>query len=331
MELSSKTMAIPSLLAVLSTIYWLTWRTRTERAGHSRTMSPDTVSSLFPDRPIRPLPKRRLRERLSPEIAGSIKYPPSTHQNPVPLFHYPPYTVRDDGSPPRFGLGDGSRRVDLTRNYTPRRGGEAVVSGEEADTNSRSSLVARSSPEILSRASLQQAKSDQPQPLFAPAPPSVTSSVDGYDSFENTSNKKKRKIPSAADSALNTAHGLVTDIGSNPNSGSGVSVHDMPDSRFYNNVPSYSAPVTLGSGSQGMSGSGRGRLGRVRSGRSPLGALPDGNMAWSGRMPKPGNALWASGMFLFLLALFAFSCPTSLCFAIITLLPVFHELHFSKS
>jgi hypothetical protein len=143
---------------------------------------------------------------------------------------------------------------------------------------------------------LQQTKFDQPQPLFAPAPSSVTSSVDGYDSFENTSNKKKRKIPSAADSALNSAHGLVADIGSNPSPGSGVSVHDMPDNRFYNNVPSYSAPVTLGSGSPGMSGSGRGRLGRVRSGRSPLGALPDGNMAWSGRMSKSGNALWASGM-----------------------------------
>ncbi|MBE3045804.1 hypothetical protein IMZ48_25325, partial [Candidatus Bathyarchaeota archaeon] len=47
-----------------------------------------TFSNLYPNRPIRPLPKRRLRERLSPEAAESIRYPPSTR--PTSIF-YPPY------------------------------------------------------------------------------------------------------------------------------------------------------------------------------------------------------------------------------------------------
>uniref|UniRef100_A0A8H7TU31 Uncharacterized protein n=1 Tax=Bionectria ochroleuca TaxID=29856 RepID=A0A8H7TU31_BIOOC len=55
---------------------------------HNSTMSSDTMPNLFPDRPIRPLPKRRLRERLSPQVAESIKYPPSM-LNSVPLFQYP--------------------------------------------------------------------------------------------------------------------------------------------------------------------------------------------------------------------------------------------------
>src|SRR4051794_7138445 len=40
------------------------------------------------------LPKRRLRERLSPEAAESIQYPPAP-RIVSPLFQYP-YTLRDD-------------------------------------------------------------------------------------------------------------------------------------------------------------------------------------------------------------------------------------------
>lgn len=290
-------MSFPTILAAVAAIYWLTRRNRVRNVGYSRTMSPDTVSSLFPDRPIRPLPKRRLREQLSPEAAGSIKYPPSTHNGPVPLFHYPPYTVRDDGSPPRFSnavfYNSPGHASESSRLFPPRRGGAGAGVIEDIDVNKRSSLVTRSSPEILNRASLQTGRSDRP--LFGAPTPSATSSVDGYDSFENTSNKKKRKIPSAADSALNGAHGLMSDFSPHSTGSPGAPANDLNGDRVYSVSSGYPAPGGFVSNSQGISGSGRGRLGRTRNGRSPLRALPDANSTWSGRIPKAGTALWASG------------------------------------
>jgi hypothetical protein len=44
-------------------------------------------------------------------------------------------------------------------------------------------------------------------------------------------------------------------------------------------------------GSQGLSGPGRGRLGRSSNGRSPLRALSDGSNAWSSRSKATGKCL----------------------------------------
>ncbi|KAL1895048.1 hypothetical protein Sste5346_005469 [Sporothrix stenoceras] len=60
-------------------------------------MSPETASPVYPDRLIHPLPKRRLRERLSSDAADSIQYPPD--QTPgAPLFYYP-YSLKQDTAP----------------------------------------------------------------------------------------------------------------------------------------------------------------------------------------------------------------------------------------
>ena len=104
-------------------------------ADHTPIMSPDTASSLFPDRPIRPLPKRRLREKLSPEIADTIKYPPSTHEA-TPLFYYPPYTLKDEGSPPRICSTSPTQqgpRTETGRNYTPRQNGLGLLDGDDEE------------------------------------------------------------------------------------------------------------------------------------------------------------------------------------------------------
>ncbi|CAK7241201.1 MAG: hypothetical protein STHCBS139747_002660 [Sporothrix thermara] len=59
-------------------------------------MSPEAASPVFPDRLIHPLPKRRLRDRLSTDAADSIKYPPD--QTPgAPLFYYP-YSLKQDSA-----------------------------------------------------------------------------------------------------------------------------------------------------------------------------------------------------------------------------------------
>lgn len=285
-------LAVTASLGVLLSIYLLTRNVSSSRVGHSLNMSPDTVSSLFPDRPIRPLPKRRLREKLSPDVADTIKYPPSTHET-TPLFYYPSYSLKDEASPPRAGSTGPTlpnRRTEVGRNYTPRRTGAGLLDGEDEEAVLRSTLVTRSPPEILTRSTQQASKQDQARPN--PQPPlSATSSLDGYDLFENTNNKKKRKIPSAGDATLNGTHGLHHEIGSLAiSAGTGHSpTSELHNDRAYSHSGTYPSAGTLTT-SQGISGPGRGRLGRARNGRSPLRALPDGNNSWVGR----ASSQWAS-------------------------------------
>ncbi|KAF5242321.1 hypothetical protein FAUST_3332 [Fusarium austroamericanum] len=257
-------------------------------------MSPDTASSSFPSRRIRPLPRRRLREKLSPEVADTIKYPPSTHET-APLFYYPPYTLKDEGSPPRIGATSPtqqSRRTETGRNYTPRQNGLGLRDGDDEEMVMRSTMVTRSPPKILTRAARRHSKPDQPRTNAQP-PHSATSSADGYDLFENANNKKKRKIPSAGDAILNSTQLLNNEMGSIAIS---TDAGHSPTSELHSDR-AYPHSGTSGfmANNQGISGPGRGRLGRARNGRSPLRALPDGNSSWTGRAPKSTQAQWAPG------------------------------------
>ncbi|KAI1323963.1 hypothetical protein F5Y16DRAFT_382401 [Xylariaceae sp. FL0255] len=245
-------------------------------------MSPDSTSSLFPDRPIRPLPKRRLRERLSPDVADSIKFPPVPHTN-IPLFVYP-YNTRDDSPPLGAGLGLTANR-DATGRITEdagfRRNG--ATSGREDE-----SLMSQARKALGSRG-FHESRSGAPRHAKPPAPPSTASSVDGYDSFENTNNKKKRKIPIAGELSLNGTHvlsesnGLAMGMPSPP----ATADPDSPDIS-HTSTPYYQSGGPLSS-AQGISGPGRGRYGRIRNGRSPLRALSDSNGNWVGRNMKVRN------------------------------------------
>ncbi|EFY93045.1 hypothetical protein J3458_009434 [Metarhizium acridum] len=265
-------------------------------------MSPDTVSSLFPDRPIRPLPKRRLRERLSPEAADSIRYPVSTREN-APFFHYPPYTVKEakEGSSQLTSvLSDPiqpGRLDDSNRGVTSQRYGVQSEAGEEGHIGARSTLVARTSPEILNLSGRQAARQEQPRQVEPQPPPSATPSLDGYDSFENTNNKKKRKIPSAGESSTNGTHGHGSEM-----NGLGLSAATSPPAdadhgteRSYAGSNTYQASTSYAAGNQGFSGPGRGRLGRSGNARTPLRTLPDGNTTWTSRGAKAGTTHWPAG------------------------------------
>lgn len=277
------------------------------RAGHDETMaSSNTVASTSVyhdatddrndrtdrlDRPIRPLPKRRLRERLSPEVADSIEYPPAPQSAPA-LFSYPcnlkGSSLEDDSnSSNREYQNQGSGR-QATRRH--RSGAEP----ESDETTLRRTVVPRPPTESLGRPSrflqrpetVRQGQSPQP-------PPSAASSADGYDSFENTNNKKKRKIPTAGE--MNGVHGL-SDHGLNDAHSLPGGLAVTPD-RSGENGNSTSVPY-YGSGSfvspgQNVSGPGRGRFGRTRSGRSPLQTLSDASGNWLGRGSKTRSATWS--------------------------------------
>ncbi|KAL7947156.1 hypothetical protein V8C42DRAFT_343132 [Trichoderma barbatum] len=256
-------------------------------------MSPDAVSLLFPDRPIRPLPKRRLRERLSPEVANSIKYPSYIHDH-VPLFYYPSYAARDDhGTSTLSTIGSTiQHRDDSKRNSALRRNGAPMtaVINEEL----RGSLAMGPSPKIQGMV-IQSSVTLDPlrQTIDLPLIASTASSVDGYESFENTNNKKKRKIPTTGDSLANNGLSLSGDV----NALSTSIRPRSPVSEVHSNRAQLPAAGLSGNnshvpGSQGLSGSGRGRLGRSRNGRSPLRALADGSNAWSNRS-KAGSSQWA--------------------------------------
>lgn len=258
-------------------------------------MSPDAVSLLFPDRPIRPLPKRRLRERLSPEVANSIKYPSYIHDH-VPLFYYPSYTTRDDnGTSTLTTIGSTIQhhRDDSKRNSTLRRNGAAMTA--VINDELRGSLVMGPSPKfqgmvIQSSLTLDPLRQTIELPLIA----STASSVDGYESFENTNNKKKRKIPTTGDSIANNGLSLSSDVNALPTSIRPRSpVNEVHIGRAQLPPAGLSGNSSHVTGSQGLSGSGRGRLGRSRNGRSPLRALSDGSNAWSNRS-KAGSSQWAS-------------------------------------
>lgn len=249
-------------------------------------MSPDTMSSLYPDRPIRPLPKRRLRERLSPEAVESIQYPPIPQLN-QPLFSYP-CDLQDRPSVARRGSLPQSTGT-LDRHRACRKPGLPDSQDSDDEEGPRTIAIAWPSPEVGSRLSQ---KTDGGHPLVTNPVVSSTSSIDGYDSLENTNNKKKRKIPTAGDHLLNG--------GSTLSEISGLSIsHSASCSDLGGNGTTAavgnqnSSTSSLLASVQGMSGPGRGRFGRTRNGRSPLRALSDSTHNWARNNGKLRPLPWA--------------------------------------
>lgn len=247
-------------------------------------MSPEAVSP-YPERPIRPLPKRRLRERLSPDVAESIKYPPAP-KTTTPLF-YPSYNIREEIGATSFvesqHPSERERADEIERNYISRRNGDELDS-EEDEAAYRSRVYSRHSADTTGRSYRYVQKPDAKHPNPHP-PGSTASSADGYDSFENTNNKKKRKIPTPGDSNLNGVH-LSSEM-----AGMGISGGDDLAEDVGNGVGTYHSSGSISS--PGISGPGRGRYGRIRNGRSPLRTLSDASSNWgNGRTTKQRQPQW---------------------------------------
>jgi hypothetical protein len=211
-----------------------------------------------------------------------ITYPPAP-KTTTPLFYYG-YSGANDNS-----LNDLSepahpsereRADEIERNYISRRNGEDLDSDEEEQAY-RSRIHPRLSASTPGRSYRYVQKPDSRCPNPQP-PASTASSADGYDSFENTNNKKKRKIPTPGDSSLNGVH-LSSDLASMDISNSSDPIEDVVNGVGYH---------VSGVG-HGISGPGRGRYGRIRSGRSPLRTLSDASSNWgNGRTTKQRQSQW---------------------------------------
>lgn len=308
--------AVFSLPGILHLFQWLTRVVRLFRyIEPARKMSPETASPVYPDRLIHPLPKRRLRERLSSDAADSIQYPPD--QTPgAPLFYYP-YSLKQDAAlaerPIFVGQAKASTpaaRPTATASSTPTPPATATASTSVATSPNikqvpaagraahipsrprRSSGENEASPSSRTiRAVNRSARSSQsshvpPAQGYWTLPPS-TLSADGFDSFEYTSNTKKRKIPSAGDMS-HTGSYSSTSLRS---TGSETSTTNSSYDSLAGSPPSPAdaKPASFAAPPVGISGPGRGRYGRAQrypvttAGRNLLGRHKKLYLPWPGQ------------------------------------------------
>lgn len=237
---------------------------------------PDTPSPVYPDRLIRPLPKRPLRSRLSPEAERSILFPPAP---PVSQLFYGSYSEHGDTRDSKVYMQQNSAESyshehspDRDQRHPYENGVSEVESGDEG------------SPVVVRRSAGFRGSSLSPS-TPVPNGQAVQSSPggpDGYDAFENTNNKKKRKIPTSG--ALNSHHSsLTSDLASmgisGSMAGSPVGLGDSTTGTYYGS----GSPAASSVGSV-ISGPGRGRYGRhaprAVSGRNSLSVHPQN--AWLG-------------------------------------------------
>lgn len=236
--------------------------------------APDTTSPVYPDRLIRPLPKRPLRSRLSIDAADSVPSPPAPPA--ARLFQGVPTDHEDVGGDSKVYVQQ-TVEQDTQDQYTEQElhySYENSVDFDSADEDSPV-MVRRSAGFRGSSLPLSASTSSHPQiPNNGGRPRQAKSSStgpDGYDAFENTNNKKKRKIPTPGNlsghhSSLSpefSAMGLVTSAPSTP-----VTAGDNGVSAYY------TAGNSSSPGGNGISGSGRGRLGRQSAPRSSSGRPP---------------------------------------------------------
>lgn len=131
-------------------------------------------------RPIRPLPKRRLRSRLSEDVSAALFGPPQ--QPTTPLFYFPYNNYAGDAAIGRTGVpvgfGTGSNHI-----------GENLQDSSDEEDNSNASVSRGVGNDISGAAE------------------GAAGQADSYEWSENTNNKKKRKIPTPANPGGSTGSG----------------------------------------------------------------------------------------------------------------------------
>ncbi|GIK00229.1 hypothetical protein Aspvir_004249 [Aspergillus viridinutans] len=231
--------------------------------------APDTPSPVYPDRLIRPLPKRTLRSRLSPEAADSILYPPAP---PVTQLFYG--TSADHGEvvndskvyvQQSLDTDAHDRIAERETHHTYENSFDLESGDEDGPVVVRRSAGFRGSS-LSPSASRIQPHAPSGKVEGSPIKSSSTG-PDGYDAFENTNNKKKRKIPTPGN--LGSHHSTLSPEFANMGLSSSAQASSTTINEV-NNVGTYygtGSPASPGLG--GISGPGRGRLGRHPSRSGP--------------------------------------------------------------
>lgn len=264
------------------------------------------VSHIYPERAIRPLPRSRLKSRLSPEQACSIVYPPEPPEGSPSLS----FEAHDNGVPPRQlpnGDADGRYpRHDVHDHCMCRHddgeSGDDEVEFDNPDYRYSTSAApsAINGKAVLPLDSVQRRFMDSSRLAMGGKAPgasgSVASSADGYESFENSSNKKKRKIPLSSASGSMHHSSLSAELASMGLSRDSA-IDDPSDTRGSTSGlhadsaagPSSAAANGICGAGTGISGAGRGRYGRKdgRDARRPLASTTINTInAYAGRMPQ---------------------------------------------
>ncbi|KAI9845067.1 MAG: hypothetical protein M1837_005071 [Sclerophora amabilis] len=214
----------------------------------------------------------------------------------TPLFYYPfnyrePTHANASAGAPQPS--EDERACRYNHGYVEHHRPDEIDS-EDEDDRARGSRLHRGQQGLVSvkdaqppqgNASKYHSRFSQPTILSKPPPPvSTSSSVDGYESFENTNNKKKRKIPTSGNASGHHSH-LSLDMANMDLSSShdaGLPTADETGGAAGQGQGTSYSTVSV-AGSTGLSGPGRGRLGRSlgRNGaiRSPLAVTTDGSNA----------------------------------------------------
>jgi hypothetical protein len=247
-----------------------------ENPDTSYLSSPDTPSTVFPERLIRPLPKKTIKSRLSQEAAESIQYPPA-----LPSSSLPPYShygengeYSNDGKLAAHRHSDGydhDHDPDHDDDHDcPHHHHHCHHDEYEDDLDSQDERMVPSRQYFVS--SPRSPRSGRNRYSSR----GTTSGPDGYEAFENTNNKKKRKIPTSG--SLSLHQNAVTDhLAHWAMSGTIEDLKNrITEDTFQTGTLSGNSPGL------GVQGAGRGRGARKVSGRNPLGVSVNGSNARSG-------------------------------------------------
>lgn len=273
-------------------------------SSFSAARSPDTASPIYPERAIRPLPRNRLKSKLSPEQASTIQFPPEPPPIPPTLsFNIPETSAPNHHRHLTNGHAHRDHDHDHDHDHDPddedydhcqhRRGHRLVhhhcTCHEDADSGEdevefdhpdyryppapmMTNGVAVKPVDSLQRRLVEAARASGKSPPTG----STASSADGYESFENTSNKKKRKIPLSGASSMHQSSlsAEMANMGISNTHRNGapddISVHGMTAAEL-EQYHAQAAHASNGGSGTGISGAGRGRYGRQEARhRKPL-------------------------------------------------------------
>ena len=271
------------------------------------TSSSATMSPVYPDRPIRPMPRRSLRARLSPEVAETIDYPPVPTSSNSTLFHqsYADDTSQRNGAAIKNALREIDQAMYASHGEIDdedRQGYKFKASELESEEEDDINLMRQfeqytQRPGIMASVSRASANGmARNAEAFSHSVASSNDSIDGYDSFENTNNKKKRKIPTSGPLGNQNppfSSSLSQDLANmGLSNGEGFDIQDSSGIVQGHHYDTGSSTVLATQPGNGISGSGRGRFGRPGrreiSGRGPLTSSINSSNAWqTGRFAGP--------------------------------------------